>query len=162
MKNIFNFKVKYFNKIKKIISLGVIIIMALSFFGCNSPKSKGTFYDLQKAYDDGLLTVEDLESIASYNASKSSKTLNTDIEMDIKESYAYVLRTQTNLDGTLMFPDAIADEVKIKGYYGTYNGNVAVKIIDSYTEYPAVMKEKVVADVSFKYSGACVVIWKEN
>jgi len=52
---------------KKLFSLGVILAMALSLFSACEPESKGAFYSLQQAYDNGWLTQEDLRSIAYYH-----------------------------------------------------------------------------------------------
>jgi putative cell wall-binding protein len=133
----------------------------------------GTFYGLQKAYDDGLITLDDLRSIAYYQSGgsdepdilpipKNPENLNEETEQAIKETYMVVLRSRTYLDGTPMVPYAKTSDVTVLGYYGTYNGAIAIKISDSYSDYPAVVKELEVAGVTLTYSGAVVTIWKAN
>lgn len=133
----------------------------------------GTFYSLQKAYDDGLLTVDDLRSIAYYQSGgndepdilptpKNPESLNDETEQAIKETHMVILRTQTHLDGTPMFPYAKLADITVLGYYGTYTGAIAIKISDSYSDYPAVVKGLEVAGVTLTYSGAVVTIWKAN
>ncbi|MCL2798337.1 MAG: hypothetical protein FWD58_09850 [Firmicutes bacterium] len=55
--------------LKKLIALGVLFIMTLSCFSACDPKveiSKGAFYSLQEAYDNGWLTQGDVKDIAWY------------------------------------------------------------------------------------------------
>ena len=55
--------------LKKLIALGVLFAMTLSCFSACDPKveiSKGAFYTLQEAYDNGWLTQEDIKDIAWY------------------------------------------------------------------------------------------------
>ncbi len=136
-------------------------------------ENMGAFYSLQKAYDDGLLTIDDLRSVAYYQSggdnksdivpiTKSPENLSDEKEQAIMETYMVVLRAQTHNDGTPMFPYAKIADITVLGYYGTYNGAIAIKISDSYSGYPAVVKELEVAGVIFTYSGAVVTIWKAN
>jgi hypothetical protein len=90
------------------------------------------FYSLQEAYDQGLLTHEDLQSIAYYHnggyfdvneeftgwgydenftpVPKTPEILNVETENKIKELQAYNLRTRE--------PNATAENVAIIEYYG--------------------------------------------
>lgn len=136
-------------------------------------ENMGTFYSLQKAYDDGLLTLDDLRSIAHYQSGgkdesdivpilKNPENLDDEIEQAIKETYMVVLRAQTHLDGTPMFPYAKISDITVLGYYGTYNGAIAIKISDNYSNYPNVVKELEVGGIVFTYSGPFVTIWKAD
>jgi hypothetical protein len=157
------------NMVKKIIALGVLIIMAISLAACEN--TKGSFYSLQEAYDEGLLTVEDLQSIANYQSAgedepdfapipKNPEYLSNEIINAIKKTYLVNLRDIRNQDGTLMCPNATISDVKFLGYYGTYNNAIAIKISDEYSGYPGVVQKFTVADITFTYSGVPVVIWQ--
>lgn len=157
----------------KKIFLGIAFAMLFSLAACESKKNEkvGTFYSLQEAYDYRLLTVDDLRSIAYYQSGgrdepdivpipKNPENLNDETEQAIKETYMVALRAQAHLDGTPMFPYAKIADITVLGYYGTYNGAIAVKISDSYADYPEIVKELKIAGITFTYSGPVVTIWK--
>ena len=80
---------------RKLICFGVMLVMCLGlFFGCETAsgegKPTGKFYTLQEAYDQGLLTVDDLQSIANYfnNNITPTDTINVAIEKAILETAA--------------------------------------------------------------------------
>lgn len=122
----------------------------------------GMFYSLQEAYDDGLLMVDDLQSIANYQNTGTlcATELSADAISAIKETYLEHLFSQTHSDGTLMFPDATKSDITILGHYGTYNEAIALKICDKYSSYTDEEKEIIVAGISIIYSGAPIDIWQ--
>lgn len=145
----------------KLFTILLILIFIFSFEGCNGNKASteekiaGTFYSLQEAFDQGLISHDDLEKIASRNALRQG-ALNADIELAIKETHAAYLRNRSP------FSNAIADDVLIIDYAGTFNGYVAVMIADLYTDYPAVMREVYIDNVLIQYSdGNSIVIWRQ-
>lgn len=161
--------------VKKIIILGVALVMMLSSGACgnNEEKEMGTYYSLQEAYDQALLTQEDLKSIAyylngtseyeSFCIPKTPEILSEKTVNAIKETAAYNLRNQTHSDGTKRYPKAKAKDIGIVNYYGTYNNCVAVMINDIYTLYPGVERDIVVNEVLFRYSdGNSIIIWKQK
>ena len=138
--------------------------------------AQGEFRSLQKAYDDGLLTLEDLKNIAyEYNGGKSyneqimadfipagKAALSEATKTAIKESRAKNLRETMRPDGRPVAADAIAENVYIDGYYGTYNGAVAVMIEDDYGAFDAAMWMVEVEGVNIYYnSGNRITIWKQ-
>ena len=133
---------------------------------CNQePQKRGEFYTLQEAYDAGLLTTNDLKSIACYlsgdentdgfiPASKVPAELSSETEQAIKETRAYDLRHRYGEDG------ATAEDVDVLHYYGTYNGGVAVMYTDKYSGYDSAISEVEIAGVTFRYySGNRAYIW---
>ena len=86
---------------------------------CNQePQKRGEFYTLQEAYDAGLLTTNDLKSIACYlsgdentdgfiPAPKVPAELSSETEQAIKETRAYDLRHRYGED------DATAEDVNV-------------------------------------------------
>jgi hypothetical protein len=84
--------------------------------------------------------------------------LDLEIEQAVKETAAEVIRTRLSNP----FREAIAGDVSIVGYYGTYNDCVAVLLHDTFTDYPCVIWEESIAGVTFVYSGANILIWNDN
>lgn len=169
------------------IFIAALIVLAMAcvfaFAGCadnggsnGETNAQSEFFSLQKAYDDGLLTLEDLKSIAyEYNGGKShNEQIMADftpaqkpalIELTktaIKESHAKRLRESKYPDGRLVAVGATAENVHIYGYYGTYNGSVAVMIEDDYTSFDTAMWMVEVEGVNIYYnSGNRITIWKQ-
>lgn len=127
----------------------------------------GEFYNLQEAFENGLLIKDDLESIANYNNDYSMSAnidpLSPKIEKGIKETKAYDLRNETYFDGTLILPEAKAGNITIYRYYGEYNGCYAIMIYASYYDYTEAEWTETVDGVDFNYSnGNRIYIWKEK
>lgn len=125
--------------------------------------SMGKFYTLQEAYDEGLLTVDDLQSIANHfnNGTLPADTLSSAIEAVIKETAAENMRN----DDLSPIAGAKANDFLILKYFGTYNGSVAVIINDPYHDYPAVELDinETIAGVLFHYTNPNrIVVWKAN
>ncbi|HIU21834.1 MAG TPA: hypothetical protein IAD51_06385, partial [Candidatus Limadaptatus stercorigallinarum] len=93
----------------KLAALGFALVCLLvcaagALVACNQePQKRGEFYTLQEAYDAGLLTTDDLKSIACYlngdentdgfiPAPKVPAELSSETEQAIKETRAYDLR----------------------------------------------------------------------
>jgi len=122
------------------------------------PVEKGIFYSLEEAYSKKLLTVEDLQSIASYYNNQLDvdlETMDEEIKNAIKQAYI-----DEFLDDT---PQATLDGIFIENYYGTYNRSVAVGVNDAYYRRDLlVIPEHIVGGVSFfKYVyiyGICIYV----
>ena len=154
---------------KKLIILGLMLAMILSFAAC-APQKKGEFYTLQEAYDQGLLTVDDLKNIAYYQngespdenfvpTAKNPEILSSKTENAIKESRAYYYR---NMEiGAI--EDAKSSGYRIVNYLGTYNSSVAVMIEDYMVVYTCALWEEEIEGVTFKYNyGNRIYIFKAN
>lgn len=153
---------------KRIVCLGVVIIMIFSMAAC-TPKQRGTFYTLQEAFDQGMLTQDDLRSIAYYQNGgsededfepklKTPESLSEKTEKAIKETRAYDLRNQD----TKPIKEAKAKDITILKYYGTYNNCIALMMNDIYHDYPTALREVTVEGVLFRYSdGNSLIIWKQ-
>lgn len=127
----------------------------------------GAFYSLQKAFDSGWLTKDDLQSIAYYLNDDSMpiypNDLSAKIEKAIKETRASNLRAEVDAYGVSRFPDAKAEDVSLRGYYGNYNNLFAVMIVDGFTEYSQAEWSENIDGVTFHYAdGNRIVIWKEE
>lgn len=118
----------------------------------------GNFYTLQEAYDEGMLTVEDLQVIAEYLEKNVSapEEINPGILKKIKEVAARNLREKE----PNRFPDAKAEDFTITKYYGTYNGCVAFKIENIYFSHFAVCVDEAIAGVEFHYpTPVKIIVW---
>ena len=127
----------------------------------------GAFYSLQKAFDSGWLTKDDLQSIAYYLNDDLIPiypiALSPEIETAIKETRAFDLRSEVDAYGVSRFPDAKAEDVSLKGYYGKYNKLYAVMIVDWFTEYVLEEWSEIIDGVPFHYAdGNKIVIWREE
>lgn len=152
---------------KKLICLGVALVMCLGLlFGCKTTngeeKPTGKFYTLQEAYDQGLLTAQDLQGIANYHANGTSPTgeLSTEIANTIKKLAAKNMR-ESELTPV---EDAKAADFSIIRYYGTYNDSVAIMVNDPYHDYPAVELDinETIAGVLFHYTNPNrIIVWKQ-
>ena len=163
---------------KKIICFGLLLAMLLSFAACAGnvdgeeavPQKKGDFYTLQEAYDQGLLTVDDLKNIAYYQngespdenfvpTAKNPETLSAETENAIKESRAYDYRNDT----VSPQKDAKPNDFQVVKYLGTYNNYSAVMIVGSCDMYTQAVWEEIIEDVTFIYNnGNRIYIFKAN
>jgi len=133
----------------------------------------GTFYSLQEAYDKGLLTVQDLRSIAYYY----HNTLEWDIESeglyDGLKSTDYIPISKTpetlSVETTNRIKQDFINYVKCNDaehdvqirYYGTYNGCVST-MIDGCLDYLAVVQLDIVDGITFYYgSNREILIWMQ-
>ena len=76
---------------KKILVTVIFLITALSMLMCGCERKHGEFYTLEEAYNNGLLTKENLEEIAYYINENLNypKALNRITEKKIKNGMAY-------------------------------------------------------------------------
>ena len=118
---------------KKILVTVIFLITALSMLISGCDKKYGNFYTLEEAYNNGLLTKENLEEIAYYINENLNypKALNRITEKKIKNDMAYKISCEMNIE------KAEARDVFIKAYYGEYSGCYVVRIDYEYWAYPA-------------------------
>lgn len=161
---------------RKIIAISVLLVIAIVFVstlvGCNNLEPKGKFYSLQQAYDDGLITVEDLQSIACYLCNwidcseitptpKNPETLDEKTVSKIKNDSLIKLLAEKDKDGRQLYPKATTKDIYVK-YYGTYNDMIAVVVENGFVGYADVILEDVIGGVTFIYSGPFPILWKDN
>lgn len=141
-----------------------------------TPTVLAEFYSLQDAYENQLISLEDLKNIAyRYNGGTryneeimadftpaEKVALSEETQSAIKWTRVRALRGRKRPDGTYLQPDATVEHVRIYGYYGTYNGNVAVMIEDDYSSYDCAMWMIEVEGVNIYYnSGNRITVWKQ-
>lgn len=145
-------------KVKKIIvALVLAILTAFCFAGCTDDevKVRGKFYSLEAAYENGWLNENDLKSIACYNNDFQGKDnpysgmyeppaeeLGKDVGNELKQAY---------LSQIAEYPEGLLENVRINYYYGTYNGNIVIKIYSDYICIePIDVEEYYIGNVVFK------------
>ena len=162
--------------ISKILCLGFVLIMGLGILcACdkednfrnpkNGEPTSGEFYTLQVAYDNGWLSKGDLRNIAYYYAGDAQKkgfkptpkipeTLSHETELAIRESNLYSRWDDSKV---------AIDDIVIRGYYGEYNGLIAVIVHNNSAYYPAVVYEVTVGGIKFSFGspGTVIELWKK-
>ena len=159
-----------------VLALGALCMGVLS--GCDNGKNgsetgEGTFYTLQKAYDEGYLTKEEIMSIAYYHNGgrvyneeimseeytpipKTPQELSEETVNKIKENAAYEYNSEHNHE-----TKATADGFTINQYYGTYGSCIVVIITDIYSGSPGIVGIETIANVNLYMNAAYVIkVWK--
>lgn len=156
----------------------IIFVTTFTFAGCAHEErvayqQEGEFYTLKQGYDKGLITMEELQTIAYYHSNgydcsnitpipKDPEILDEETLLKLKNDGLILLLDQKDKDGKQKYPCATINDISVIGYYGTYNGVIAVKIKDDFIGFAGVVQSTVIAGVEFTYSGILPVLWKEN
>lgn len=126
----------------------------------------GTFYSLKKAYDEGLLKVAELQSIADYvnNNSLPEDVLSAEKSKTIKETWLKEMHDYGRECEIGVYLVATIDDITIHNYYGTYNNAVAIIYTDIYHGSGAVSPGgDTIGGVYFdNYEPAEISIWIAN
>lgn len=151
----------------------IVILCSMAMGGCNNLEPKGEFYTLQQGYDNGLITIEELQTIAYYHSNghncsyitpipKDPESLDEETMQKIKNDGLILLLDQKDKDGKQKYPNATINDISVMGYYGTYNGVIAVKIAGGFHGWAGMVQTTIIEGVEFTYSGVLPVLWKEN
>ena len=149
--------------IKIVLPIVLVIAILLPIFSCIGPT--GTFYKLKEAYDNGLLTKNDLTEIAYYYQGNdiANEQNREEISLDvlsarksrkIKRTYKTQILNKRWLSNSY---------IALYAYYGTYNGAVAVGITDDYNDYDLFFYEEyeVGGVIFYNFSETYIRIWIE-
>lgn len=113
-----------------------VLLLGISVAGCGY-KPHGTFYSLQEASDNGLLTRDDLLSIAYYNQNGTwgnEEVMGESFEPQPKAPAELDSATERALcrcyweqNKTLFESEGITDkQMGVRAYLGTYNGYIVL------------------------------------
>lgn len=104
---------------KKFFVIGMVFLMCFSLFcGCGGKSERGSFYDIQTAVDNDLLTEEDIKIIAEKHNNENFDVLTDKESLELKKAYA------------VQFPrkNPNYESVIIEEYLGKYKDCQAVMI----------------------------------
>lgn len=164
-------KVKYGSSLFVMAIMGTVMLCT----GCAPERryseSVGSFYSLDEAYENGLLTGDDLKNIAYYFHSRNGETENTDevftpnpkMPESLEQKIQYKIK-RTYLNEIINMPNGAFDQVIIYDYFGTYNDSIVVYISDTYYAYDYVTEaQHEIGDVCFHdYCSAVLRVWREK
>ncbi|MBR7186314.1 MAG: hypothetical protein IKD43_02345 [Clostridia bacterium] len=143
-----------------LIALVIGIMVAFGAVACTPkpPEVEAGCYSLSRAYELGILTKADLQTIAFYNSGRGEyeETLDPQIATAIKEMEAASLRNRENHP----IPEATADDFTIEKYLGTYSGCYVLAMDNIFTAYPANGNSYSVAGVEFHTLYYYIGVWK--
>ena len=143
-------------------------------FGCTK-KPNGDIYTLEEAYEMGLLSKEDLMSIAYYQHGgrikneeimsedykpkpKIPEILDKTVEQHIKE---YIFACY--LEDPERTGEHTINDIDINNYYGNYNGYWIVSETDNFNMHYSGIWEKKIDGINFTERGnSVIIVWKEN
>ena len=167
---------KVFSKRLQLIAVNIAGFLLLSSMllpsvACSKGgESVGAFFSLDEAYNNGLLTVQDLKSIASHYGSLESldetfiptpitpKKLSDKTQRHLKRDWA-IWASENGVD-------TFGEKPRICEYYGTYGGCVAVNMSYENATYIAEFRPITtnIGGVIFRYSSIhkSILIWKNN
>lgn len=114
--------------LQSMIVLVIIFSTVITFAACDKGNSVGEIYSLSEAYEAGLLTQEELQSIAAYhnNGENLVERLDQKTEEYIRQTAAYK-ENQSCLDAG--YPaQYTAENFTVLDFYGSYNGCVVVNL----------------------------------
>ena len=121
----------------------------------------GAFYSLQKAYDNGYITVADLQTIAKGEELDVALVPSEVIDF-AKTLYYNDLCEERKPNGELYFPYADINDLDCNIlFYGEFNGAYCFRIHNPYVYYQDNELEEIVAGIVITYSGPGYVIWKK-
>ena len=151
-------------KIKKLICVAVVLIVCVgTLCACNDDPDvlQGEFYTLQKAYDNGCLSKDDLSNIAYHYSGdsqgeefeptpKDPEELSKETEFAIRTCWA-----ERHKD------DEFAGRINKLKYCGTYGGFTSVYIYSGALAPQAVLVE-IIGEIKFVYPNSAhqIYVWK--
>lgn len=149
--------------------LAACLFVAGMFAGCAQEEPEGEFHSVREAYESGLLTKEDVMSIAYYhNGGRSGNEavmsegyepqekgeLDEGVALKIRQSAAYDYRSK-GLDD-----EAETDGFTIIEYCGTYGNCVAVMMENIYGGFSEALGVQEIDGIKIYYnSGNRMKIW---
>lgn len=144
-----------------------------------APEKKGEFYTLWQAYEQGLLSIEDIKNVAYYQNTLlgidyaleegliqedyvplplNPEKLSYADELTIRESAAYGYRNAADNAGD---KDAAPEDFVIEKYYGTYNGCVVIMMHKKDLAFTDALWSETIEDVVIQYlNGNSICVWK--
>lgn len=166
--------------VRKLMIMGVVLILCFGILcACDkndddtnddnkpnySADAKGEFYTLQEAYDNGFMTVDDLNIVAERFYNRQPLNID-DVDADAFKAMQALFYNQVidekdsqgeyeNLDFKLEYAKRYFD------YYGEFDGSYCMRVRYPNSAYPGIMIEKFIGGVRFYYSEPFLMVWKD-
>lgn len=133
------------------IVLGVMNLLLLT--GCvNAEQNYGSFFDLQTAYEDKLISEEDVKVIAANHNNKLFGIIQSDEEIKVKKAYAAQFPSENST-----YKDVVIEE-----FLGEYNNCLAMIVRYADTNAAAEYNTLTIGDAEIRYgNGLRIVVYKK-
>ena len=145
-------------------------VLVFAFGGCERGyTAKGHFYFIDEAYENGLITSEDLRDIAYYYHARYGLCYDEGYEPNPKTPATLSKKTEKKIKVTYLldvveFPDGDIDHVSIYYYYGTFNGAVGVSVLSDYVNFDimTIPKYEIGGATFYNFWMGKIEFWVEN
>ncbi len=148
---------------KIIVILCLVVTLFLS--ACQIENVEGEFLTLTDAYEQKLISKENLSSIKDIytNDLETFPILDYETELKIKETRLTILKSLVNDFGNPIVENPSIDGISEVLYYGNYNNYYAVMIRDAYSHYGTAISIETIDGIEFVYAdGNRILIWFEK
>lgn len=115
-----------------------------------TPKG-GKFYTIQEAYDQGLLTLENLNLLHKYHE-------QVQIQLELYSIFEGAIKKTRLAELINDYPNATLENINIDKYYGKYESAYAVKISVTFYIYGGIVSETI-EGLEFVFNGPSTLIW---
>lgn len=115
-----------------------------------TPKG-GKFYTIQEAYDQGLLTLENLNLLHKYHE-------RVQIQLELDSIFEGAIKKTRLAELINDYPNATLENINIDKYYGKYESAYAVKISVTFYIYGGIVSETI-EGLEFVFNGPSTLIW---
>ena len=142
-----NFDTKYNNE---------VLNEDVTFLACDYSGTEllGTFYTLQDAYTQGIISDGDLQNVYNNYTTPNKPKLDKQVELKILNDRLVNLKCRET--------EASLEDVSIYGYYGNYNNAYVIRLSDKFKNHPDVDEELKIGNVTFEYSGPPFLVWVDG
>lgn len=139
--------------------LMLVICLGGLLYGCNN--DEGQLYTLEQAYEQGWLSVEDLQQIADgWNGTTDTQNLDAlsgKSQKSIKNAFKKKFNSKKE------YPNITTDEVKINSYYGAFGDCIVISVVVSSNkiQFDYYFEDKEIGGIFFEdYCGALISVYK--
>ncbi|MBQ8197121.1 MAG: hypothetical protein IJZ73_03580 [Clostridia bacterium] len=129
---------------KKVLSIVCVLVLCMSIctIGCGAKQQYGSFYDIETAYESGLISQEDVASIAELQNNKIYSTPTNDVVEELQKSYVKRYPREN-----VSYKDVV-----IKEFLGSFSDCYAVIIAYSDESAAEEIGTEVVAGIEINYN----------
>ena len=128
--------------------------------GCNKT-GFGKLYSLQEAYNQGIITNLNLQTIAGKQP-KDVTSIDKEIIKDVKTLYCNAVEKEVLQNGEKEFFNLNVNDIQKILFYGEYDGAYCFRVWNSKINYGETLRQETVEGVVFTLTGPNYFIWKYN